>query len=282
MLLMCVRVVCPAQDLQDQMIRDRRMRKRERLRGGWRQREKRCWACSVCDRMETLQARSCSGTAEARATCPILPGNGKRGGLESKNWNYLVLNTSEGWTTSTFLIPNGRQVISNNINGHKHWYFQPSEIFFCGKGNSIWKIQAPTLISLHYHLSSLKRQRLVKKQWPSISQWSVFRRFKKNKNGTRKYLHFQTQVGFFFPLRNLLVAWHSETSLLASLGLSGRWHGSWRQGPGSAGSSQPWLPALGEERSRREQRCKRCCYEPNRWTKGNKFPCPGRGMRRMP
>jgi len=34
MLLMCVRVVCPAQDLQDQMIRDRRMRKRERLRGG--------------------------------------------------------------------------------------------------------------------------------------------------------------------------------------------------------------------------------------------------------
>lgn len=85
--------------------------------------------------METLQTRSCSGTAEVRATLPTLPGNGKTGGLKSEKGHFLVLNSAEGQTTSTFLIPNGRQVISSNVNDHERWYFQPSEIFCCGKDN---------------------------------------------------------------------------------------------------------------------------------------------------
>lgn len=132
----CVCVVCPAwRDLWDQTITDRRVRKRERMGGGWRQQEKRCWVRRACDGVETLQTISRSGTAEARATSPVLPGNGKRGSLESEKWHFLVSNTAEGSAMSTFLIPNGRQVITSNINDHKYWYFQPSKIFRCGKGN---------------------------------------------------------------------------------------------------------------------------------------------------
>lgn len=54
-------------------------------------------------------------------------------GLESKKWHLLVLNTAEGWPMSVLLIPNERQVINNNINDDKCWYFQPIKISCCGK-----------------------------------------------------------------------------------------------------------------------------------------------------
>lgn len=78
---------------------------RERGQGEGEGSGKRCWGCNV------------------------------RRGMESEKWHFLVLDTAEGWTTSMFLTPNGRQVISTNVNDHKCWYIRPSGIFCCGKDN---------------------------------------------------------------------------------------------------------------------------------------------------
>lgn len=83
----------------------------------------------------------------------------------------------------------------------------------------------------------------------------------KKKKMNREIPSFSNAGWVIFPLHISLLAWCSELAFSFTLG---------RRLQGA------------EADTRRDQRWKHRCYEPNTWIEGYRIPSPCRGMRRMP